>query len=100
MNQKEFTRKPHTPTSEAAQAAEAYMSDQEFTARLAKLIPSPSEAVNSRLLDFANSLWFGLKEDLFHTFLFISHHFTPEVLQSVYPCLWLHDHRAGDSCRL
>lgn len=60
------------------------MSDQEFTARLAKLIPSPSEAVNSRLLDFANSLWFGLKEDLFHTFLFVSHHFTPEVLQSVY----------------
>ena len=61
-----------------------YMTDQEFTARMAALIPAPSAEVNDSLLDLAHSLWFEIKDDLYHTFSFISHHFTPETLQTVY----------------
>ena len=60
-----------------------YMTDQEFTARMAALIPAPSAEVNDSLLDLAHSLWFEMKEDLYHTFSFISSHFTPETLQKV-----------------
>lgn len=45
-----------------------YMTDQEFTARMAALIPAPSAEVNDSLLDLAHSLWFEMKEDLYHTF--------------------------------
>ena len=61
-----------------------YMTDQEFTAHMAALIPTPSEEADDSLLDLAHSLWFELKEDLCHTFSFISRHFTPETLQRVY----------------
>lgn len=45
---------------------------------------TPNAEANHNLLDLANSLWFELKEDLYHTFSFISRHFSPEVLQNVY----------------
>lgn len=61
-----------------------YMSDQEFTAHIAALIPTPSAEANGNLLSLANSLWFKLKENLYHIFCFISRHFTLETLQSVY----------------
>lgn len=61
-----------------------YMTDQEFTAHMDALIPTPSAEANDNLLDLAHSLWFELKEDLYHTFSFISRHFTPETLQRVY----------------
>ena len=61
-----------------------YMSDQEFTAHMEELISTPNAEANHNLLDLANSLWFELKEDLYHTFSFISRHFSPEVLQNVY----------------
>ena len=61
-----------------------YMTDQEFTAHMAALIPTPSVEANDSLLDLAHSLWFELKEDLCHTFSFISRHFTTETLQRVY----------------
>ena len=60
------------------------MSSQEFIARINALIPSPNEEASKNLLDFGNSLWFELKEDLYNAFTFISRHFTPETLQSVY----------------
>ena len=41
------------------------MSSQEFIARINALIPSPNEEANKNLLDFGNSLWLRLKEDLF-----------------------------------
>ena len=34
-----------------------YMTDQEFTARMAALIPAPSAEVNDSRLDLAHSLW-------------------------------------------
>lgn len=61
-----------------------HMSDQEFTAHMNALIPAPSAETNRNLLDLADALWFGLKEELYHTFAFISHHFTTETLQNVY----------------
>ena len=66
--------------------------DQEFTARMAALIPAPSAEVNDSLLDLAHSLWFEMKEDLYHTFSFISNHFTPETLQKVYDLCKDKDH--------
>lgn len=51
------------------------MSSQEFIARINALIPSPNEEANKNLLDFSNSLWLRLKEDLYNTFSFISRHF-------------------------
>lgn len=69
-----------------------YMTDQEFTARMAALIPAPSAEVNDSLLDLAHSLWFEMKEDLYHTFSFISNHFTPETLQKVYDLCKDKDH--------
>ena len=72
--------------------AKVYMSDQEFTAHMAALIPTPSAETNDSLLDLANSLWFGLKEDLYHTFSFIARHFTPETLQTVYDLCKGKDH--------
>lgn len=69
-----------------------YMTDQEFTARMATLIPAPSAEVNDSLLDLAHSLWFEMKEDLYHTFSFISSHFTPETLQKVYDLCKDKDH--------
>lgn len=64
--------------------ARIYMSEQEFTAHMDKLIPTPSVETNSNLLDLANSLWLEMKEDLYHTFSFVSRHFTSETLQNVY----------------
>ena len=61
-----------------------YMSDQEFTAHMNGLIPVPSAETNHNLLDLTDGLWFELKEDLYHTFAFISRHFTTETLQNVY----------------
>ena len=61
-----------------------YMTDREFTAHMAALIPTPSAEVNDILLGLAHSLRFELKEDLYHTFSFISRHFIPETLQKVY----------------
>ena len=61
-----------------------YMTDREFTAHMAALIPTPSAEVNDILLGLAHSLRFELKEDLYHTFSFISRHFTSETLQRVY----------------
>lgn len=60
------------------------MSSQEFIARINALIPSPNEEANKNLLDFGNSLWLRLKEDLYNAFSFISRHFTPDTLQGVY----------------
>ena len=60
------------------------MSSQEFIARINALIPSPNEEANKNLLDFGNSLWLRLKEDLYNTFSFISRHFTPDTLKGVY----------------
>lgn len=51
------------------------MSSQEFIARINALIPSPNEEANKNLLDFGNSLWLRLKEDLYNAFSFISRHF-------------------------
>ena len=84
MNQEEFPRKHQSSPPETAQTAKAYMSDQEFTARMAALIPTPSEKGDSSLLALADELWLGMKEDLFHTFSFIAHHFASETLQNVY----------------
>ncbi len=84
MNQEEFARKLHAPPPELAQLVEDCMSDQEFLIHINALIPFTSEEANSNLLDFANSFWIELKEDLYHTFSFVAHHFTPEVLQGVY----------------
>ena len=60
-----------------------YMSDQEFTAHMEELISTPNAEANHNLLDLANSLWFELKEDLYHTFSFISRHFKNRVS---FPC--------------
>ena len=60
------------------------MSSQEFIARINALIPSPNEEASKNLLDFGNSLWLRLKEDLYNAFSFISRHFTPDTLQGVY----------------
>lgn len=70
MNQKESTK--------------TYMSEQEFTAHMDGLIPTPSAETNSHLLDLANGLWLEMKEDLYHAFSFVSRHFTTETLQNVY----------------
>ena len=70
--------------SAAAPSEKTYMSGQEFTARMDVLIPAPSVEANGNLLGLADGLWFGLKEELYHTFSFISHHFTTETLQTVY----------------
>lgn len=51
------------------------MSSQEFIARINALIPSPNEEASRNLLDFGNSLWLRLKENLYNTFSFISRHF-------------------------
>lgn len=74
MNQKESA---NTPTK-------TYMSEQEFTAHMNGLIPTPSEEANSHLLDLANGLWLEMKDDLYHAFSFVSRHFTSETLQNVY----------------
>ena len=74
MNQPEFVDAP----------AKAYMSEQEFIAHMDELIPTPSVETNNNLLDLANSLWWEMKDDLYHAFSFVSRHFTPETLQSVY----------------
>ena len=71
-----------------------YMSDQEFTVHMNALIPTPSVEANRNLLDLADALWFGLKEDLYHTFAFISRHFTAETLQNVYDCCETKNHGA------
>ena len=71
-----------------------YMSDQEFTVHMNALIPAPSAEANRNLLDLADALWFGLKEDLYHTFAFISRHFTAETLQNVYDCCETKNHGA------
>ena len=60
------------------------MSNQEFIARINALIPAPNEEANRNLLDFGNSLWLRLKEDLYNTFSSVSRHFTPDTLQGVY----------------
>ena len=70
---------PKTPSRETCE-----MSNQEFIAHINTLIPAPSKEINGNLLDFGNILWFELKEDLYNAFSFISRHFTPETLQSVY----------------
>lgn len=72
MNQPEFVDIP----------AKTYMSEQEFIAHMDELIPTPSVETNSNLLDLANSLWWEMKDDLYHAFSFVSRHFTPETLQS------------------
>lgn len=74
MNQPEFVETP----------AKTYMSEQEFIAHMDELIPTPSVETNNNLLDLANSLWWEMKDDLYHAFSFVSCHFTPEALQSVY----------------
>lgn len=74
MNQPEFVDIP----------AKTYMSEQEFIAHMDELIPTPSVETNNNLLDLANSLWWEMKDDLYHAFSFVSRHFTPETLQSVY----------------
>ena len=74
MNQPEFVDAP----------AKTYMSEQEFIAHMNELIPTPSAETNNNLLDLANSLWWEMKDDLYHAFSFVSRHFTPETLQSVY----------------
>jgi len=61
-----------------------YMSEQEFTAHMNGLIPTPSAEANSHLLDLANGLWLEMKDDLYHAFSFVSRHFTAETLQNVY----------------
>lgn len=61
-----------------------YMSEQEFTAHMNGLIPTPSAEVNNHLLDLANGLWLEMKDDLYHAFSFVSRHFTSETLQNVY----------------
>ena len=70
--------------SAAAPTEKTYMSSQEFTARMDALIPAPSAEANRSLLASADGLWFELKEELYHTFAFISRHFTTEILQNVY----------------
>ncbi len=55
------------------------MSNLEFIARINALIPFPNEEANRNLLDFGNSLWLRLKEDLYNAFSFISRHFTPDT---------------------
>ena len=74
MNQPEFVDIP----------AKTYMSEQEFITHMDELIPTPSVETNNNLLDLANSLWWEMKDDLYHAFSFVSRHFTPETLQSVY----------------
>ncbi len=73
------TSLPKNPSRETCE-----MSSQEFIAHINTLIPAPNKEISGNLLDFGNSLWFELKEDLYHAFSFISRHFTPETLQSVY----------------
>ena len=73
------TSLPKNPSRETCE-----MSNQEFIAHINTLIPAPNKEINGNLLDFGNSLWFELKEDLYNAFTFISRHFTPETLQSVY----------------
>ena len=80
--------------SAAASTEKTYMSDQEFTDHMNALIPAPSAEANRNLLDLADALWFGLKEDLYHTFAFISRHFTAETLQNVYDCCETKNHGA------
>lgn len=80
--------------SAAASIEKTYMSDQEFTDQMNTLIPAPSVEANRNLLDLADALWFGLKEDLYHTFAFISRHFTAETLQNVYDCCETKNHGA------
>lgn len=70
--------------SAAASIEKTYMSDQEFTDQMNALIPAPSAEANHNLLASADGLWFELKEELYHTFAFISRHFTTETLQNVY----------------
>lgn len=60
------------------------MSNLEFIARINALIPFPTEEANRNLLDFGNSLWLRLKEDLYNASSFISRHFIPDTLQGVY----------------
>lgn len=74
MDQPEFVGTP----------AKTYMSEQEFVAHMNELIPTPSEETNKNLLDLASSLWWEMKDDLYHAFSFVSRHFAPETLQSVY----------------
>ena len=49
-----------------------YMSEQEFTAHMNGLIPTPSAEVNNHLLDLANGLWLEMKDDLYHAFSFVA----------------------------
>lgn len=70
MNQPEFVDTP----------AKTYMSEQEFIAHMDELIPTPSVETNNNLLDLANSLWWEMKDDLYHAFSFVFRHFTPETL--------------------
>lgn len=60
------------------------MSEQEFITHINELIPNPSVETNNELLDFANEFWIEMKDDLYHAFSFVSHHFTKETLQNVY----------------
>lgn len=62
----------------------AYMSEQEFINHINRLIPFPSVETNNSLLEFANEFWYEMKDDLYHTFSFVSRHFTGETLQNVY----------------
>lgn len=60
--------------------ANIYMSEQEFTAHMDKLIPAPSVETNRNLLNLANGLWLDMNDNLYHAFSFVSRHFTTETL--------------------
>lgn len=64
--------------------ANIYMSKQEFTTHMDKLIPAPSVEINRNLLNLANGLWLDMNDNLYHAFSFVSSHFTTETLQNVY----------------
>ena len=60
------------------------MEKEEFISHLNDLIPVPSAKANEKLVELGDALWLEMKDDLYHAFSFVSRHFTPETLQSVY----------------
>lgn len=60
------------------------MEKEEFLSRLEKLIPATSEKTNEKLLELGDAIWLEMKDDLYHAFTFVSHHFSRDVLQAVY----------------
>ncbi len=60
------------------------MEKEEFLSRLEELIPATSEKTNEKLLELGDALWLEMKDDLYYTFSFVSHHFSRDVLQTVY----------------